>query len=353
MKLFVHFLLFFSISGIVSQESYANETLIETRSAFEISKSLLSPELAKVIPMLKKREFDYVEKYYVDLIQAYENDPINEAELRLAIDYFSQSGQELHSALDDYLLLYEFREEDSYVAHLLRGIILFHKGWNVRGAKYRSQTKEEKLEEMKEHFELALADFDKAILLYPKDVFARFFKIGILKNYKKRKHELDKAYSDALEANPLSYLIRAAYLDTLSPRWGGSFEKMKEYVISSGELGIKNPKLATLVTRFYDHNAEYYWVNKEYEKSVELRIDAAIYSEGFFKAAQYHTLGAIFFEQGKYPESIAAYNMAIEIRPTRLRTIARKLDVEDYVRKLKKNGRYIKDISSLLEDFNI
>jgi tetratricopeptide (TPR) repeat protein len=50
----------------------------------------------------------------------------------------------------------------------------------------------------------------------------------------------------AMQLSPLCYEIRAKYLHALTPRWGGSYERMKRFVGSLSAQTSANPKLRVL-----------------------------------------------------------------------------------------------------------
>lgn len=61
----------------------------------------------------------------------------------------------------------------------------------------------------------------------------------------------------ALEQYPYSFLLRAAYLTNLKPRWGGSYSEMNSFADAAQKYVKINPRLAALKGFSYLDHANY------------------------------------------------------------------------------------------------
>ena len=72
------------------------------------------------------------------------------------------------------------------------------------------------------------------------------------------------ALNSALEISPASYKIRAHYLYSITPRWGGSFEEMQAFINESLTHVSENPKLELLLGIFYAEAGEMLALDRKY-----------------------------------------------------------------------------------------
>ena len=109
----------------------------------------------------------------------------------------------------------------SAAAHLARATFFQALGWKARGSKETDETSREQFKRMEDSFRRATFDLSAAQRLEPNSIVAYRELMGIAMT------EVDKVgcrrlLDRALKIQPYSFLLRATYMHSLLPRWGGS-----------------------------------------------------------------------------------------------------------------------------------
>jgi tetratricopeptide (TPR) repeat protein len=164
-------------------------------------------------------------------------------EYRLFDSYaaFDVPMRSLEPFLDEWVKL----RPTSAAALLSRGTYLSAEGWNARGTKFASETNRGQFVGMANYFRRASADFHAALRLAPNSIVAYRALMSISVN------EGDPATSrqllDAgLKIQPYSFRLRAYYIETLLPRWGGSYGAMTRFAEESAPFAARNPRIRAL-----------------------------------------------------------------------------------------------------------
>jgi tetratricopeptide (TPR) repeat protein len=137
------------------------------------------------------------------------------------------------------------RQPTSAAALLARGTYLTAAGWKARGHKFAGQTSRRQFVGMATYFRRAAADFTAALRLAPNSIVAYRGLMSISMN------ESDSAASRelldrGLKIQPYSFRLRAFYIETLLPRWGGSYEAMMRFAEESAPYADRNPRIRAL-----------------------------------------------------------------------------------------------------------
>ena len=131
------------------------------------------------------------------------------------------------------------RYPDSYSAHVAAAGHQLALGWQARGDKAARDTSKEDFELMHRRFSAARRYLERSISLTKKPTATYPMLINIGMHYGRtctrrgskltpnpcQRDLLDKA----LEADPKAYWARRYYMDSVRPRWGGSFEAMEAF----------------------------------------------------------------------------------------------------------------------------
>ena len=177
---------------------------------------------------------------------------------------------------------------DSYQSYLARAVYYYRLGWDSRGAKWTSETKEEQINEMEQYFGKALNDIAVALKINHQSMLAYFMLIGIT-NAQGRDDESAMVVRKALNINPASYKVRSYYLKFLAPRWGGTVEQMKAFIDESLIHVQKNPKLSLLEGFLYSEVGDMQSTVKKYSTADKLYTKALTYGDNhevFWKRAK-------------------------------------------------------------------
>lgn len=198
---------------------------------------------------------------------------------------------------------------DNYQPYLARARFYYRLAWEARGGKWASETKKDKLEMMKTYFSKSAIDIVQALKLYEKSMIAYSLLIGIY-NAVGKGNETELIVNKAIGFNSATFHVRRQYLRALTPRWGGSYEKMKLFVIDSMRYVNSNPKLKLLEGYIYLDLANLQQIIKKY----------SIAGEYYNKALEFGLNHKILKERGEnsyrrenYKEALKDFSRAIKL----------------------------------------
>jgi len=198
---------------------------------------------------------------------------------------------------------------DNYQPYLARARFYYRLAWEARGGKWASETKKDKLEIMKTYFSKSAEDIVQALKLYEKSMIAYSLLIGIYNSIGKG-NETELIVNKAIKFNSATFHVRRQYLRALTPRWGGSYEKMKLFVIDSMHYVNSNSKLKLLEGYIYLDLANLQQIIKKY----------SVAGEYYNKALEFGLNHKILKERGEnsyrrenYKDALKDLNRAIQL----------------------------------------
>jgi len=141
-----------------------------------------------------------------------------------AASAFASAEPELGKQLDAWVAA----SPGSFAPYLARGAHWTAAAYARRGAAYYRETAEDDLRSMREALDHALDDLDRALALRPKLVAAMSERIRALLPLGHR-DDMRRTVDRAIEVCPTCFIVRVAYIQTLRPRWGGSYAAMRRF----------------------------------------------------------------------------------------------------------------------------
>jgi len=159
----------------------------------------------------------------------------------------------------------------SFAPYLARGNHWVGVAYARRGGKWARDTATEDFVAMGEAMNRGMADVDRAIALRPRLVAAWRPKINVLKT-RGAGPEVRQAVDDALTVCPACFQVRATYITSLLPRWGGSYEAMRSFAREAD--AALNPRLRLLPGYIDQDRAQLLVLDRKYEEAL-MAIDRA------------------------------------------------------------------------------
>ncbi|PXX37903.1 hypothetical protein DFR42_11463 [Undibacterium pigrum] len=143
-------------------------------------------------------------------------------------------------------------------AHLARGMFLQEQAWEARGGKFAAETSKAQFAGFHKLSAQARIDFNKA----NEKIMACAMCAGeLIGNNKALSMQADDAnlLKAAIKQDPSLYSPAYAYLGTLLPQWGGSFEQIEAFIINIGKATGDQVLVEQLKSRlcYYRGNAIY------------------------------------------------------------------------------------------------
>jgi TPR repeat protein len=172
---------------------------------------------------LVSKKYPELERQFAGYLELYAAGKISEYELASRFAIFNRSDG-LEARFDEWVSAYP----KSYSARLARGIYRISDAWRKRGSKLASQTTDMQFHEFTELLKKAASDVQASIGLHSRPVASYRYLIQISKGLGlgAERGFLDEALK--LDAN--AYYPRHAYLEAITPKWGGSERLMQAFL---------------------------------------------------------------------------------------------------------------------------
>lgn len=253
---------------------------------------------------------DWIERWQTD----FEANPRLEYWPMTALDAFSTADPRLNDAINAWVASHP----DSFVPHAAKGNYLGGVAAAHRGTKYASETRQEQFAEMAAFNALATKSLNKALRLRPGLAAARLQLISIAMNEGDpvaARRQMEAAVSSC----PECLQIRAKYLQSLNPKWGGSIEAMRAFAANSTEHAERNPRLKAL-TGFVDMIECDDFRGEKLFHAAWPACDRAIAAGVSFDALI--TRATLLLDEDRPDESAEAFTAALKLWPGHTSTLA-------------------------------
>jgi tetratricopeptide (TPR) repeat protein len=260
----------------------ANEALKKSLSLEHVSGS-------EIRELLSEKKYAELDRRYEEIFDQYINDVNYESYLLKSYDVFVPEAKLPVSDLDGWV-----DKTGSYVAYTARGIYEAEEGFCARGKTYIHETSQAQLDEMIKFHQLAAKDLQAAIHKNPRIMPAYYslIKVGFMSGIPPSP---DETLRKALENDPRSYYVRYAYMNSLWPRWGGSYEQMTRFANESQKDVSLNPRIWSLQGEAEADQADLAWEQHDYQSAVDHYTLAMKYGERAFwlqnRGVCYESLG--------------------------------------------------------------
>lgn len=268
-----------SVSACISPTKFNGVTTISdeerTRRRDEALEKLAdygAPSKFKIGYLLTRHDFQTLEKWFENILQQYKQDVQFEWYLDRAYNAFSQEIVTLND-LDLWVA-----STGSYIAYAARGIHKAEQGFNARGIKFINETRPGQISEMQRCHDEAAKDLLAAIRKQPSLMPAYVWLLYMAKS-SNMPYTAKEILQQAEEQDKRTYSARSSYLDSLQPKWGGSFEEMNAYAKQLMPYLDLNPRLWDLQGNSYYLQAFELHREKKYEAAVQLYTEALKYGE--------------------------------------------------------------------------
>jgi tetratricopeptide (TPR) repeat protein len=208
----------------------------------------------------------------------------------------------------------------SYAPYVARAEYYCACAVKARGSKRVIDKDQNEYKEMERYYSLALCDIGDALKLNIQlDVcYAMKVEIGMALEIEEL---MTGALVEASKYHPYAYRVRLKYLQTLTPRNGGSYEKMEGFIASCAKLAVYNPKIKELSASIpADKGKTFYYLGK-YDQAVKMYTEALKFSNYH---SYYAARGDAYVQLQNYDLAMADYEKALEQSPNDPEYLRRK-----------------------------
>lgn len=247
---------------------------------------------------------------YIEALElASYKDPEQELRLDYELNSFGATREKLDALLNDLVENYP----NSHMSWQLRAHYFLGKAWQSRGEKFINEVTKKQIDGMNHYRSKALSDISSALKIKPENFSAYLLKAQSHIVSRKEHAVAMASFEKALELLPYSYSVRNILLHNLTPRWGGSIEKMQEVLVEAKTHYGLNPLLKVLESTLIEEEAD-----------SKLRSNKHLASDLYLRAIEVGDrarprtdLAELQLLKGKKVEACLNIDKAIELNPPR------------------------------------
>lgn len=278
----------------------AMKTAVDTLIAEERRGQSLSGILSVTeINQLLQGNVAQLERSFLNFEKMWGSQPAMELHLHNLYWSIDSTNSDLLLHLNDWVA-----QSPSYIAYSARGIYLSKRAFYLRGTRYAKETPDLNFELMRLAVSQAKRDLLQAIQLKPSYIPPYTELISLSMLAEKGSIDPQALESKIRELRPDNYQPREKYLETLEPRWGGSYEAMFKYADAASVDAKFNP-LIWMLTGLVYYDMGRSRPSTEFKKNIRDFTEALKYGESnkFLYARGYAYLAA-----KDYPSAISDYS---------------------------------------------
>jgi tetratricopeptide (TPR) repeat protein len=258
-----------------------------------------------ILYLFQNRIFKSLTEKMEEMQRAYEQDSREESNVFKVYSVFARSNPLYETLLNEWIA-YDPAVSSPYAA---RAEYYYSCAFAARGTGRAKNTSESQFAGMNRYFSLALDDIKSALKINPNvDVcYAMLIKIGMATGDDALKLN---SLKQALKNNPCGYEVRSAYLFSLTPRWGGSYNQMQEFVDEAERTAYQNPDIKKLKALILADQAGMLLYQDQYDEAIRLYTEALRISEN---AGFYAQRGDCYYDLRQYRKALDDYDHAIAL----------------------------------------
>ena len=196
---------------------------------------------SKYLLLLQQGAFVQLDQELNRVQQDFESGKIDDVHLLHLFRGFYTDKPSVGRQLDAWIAAYP----KSYAAREARGIYYRSVAFTMRGGNYICQTAPQQIADMERLVKLAMDDHNLALTLAT-DPLLTYTDIIALARLTGDAATAEDMLSKAIQSNPRNFIARFKYMLTLSPRWGGSIDRMKDFRHAAEVAGLPPEQLGYL-----------------------------------------------------------------------------------------------------------
>lgn len=252
------------------------------------------------------------EKHYLQLnhkLNEYQNDYQksfeNEENLITAYKAFEIVDDEYKKLIEEWIKF----SPTKYQPYLAQSFYNIGLAWNARGHKWASETTDTKFNQMNIYMSQSKQNTIKAIELFKESIVPYYLQIRINNSLgEDEKSILQKG----LDIFPGSYKLREVYLNSISPKWGGSIKQMQIFIENTKVLYNQYPYLKTLQGLPFYEVGKIQYLDKVYSGAIRLYTKALSFGDNHLI---YFKRGRAYYKKEDYQNALKDMDKAIGLYP--------------------------------------
>jgi tetratricopeptide (TPR) repeat protein len=222
-------------------QNVADQTMAQRASdSLKAARNLDVPKSQEVTALILQERFEEFERRSKLYEAGFAQDPAYESPLIKLYDALERRNDKVLEKLDKWVA-----SRPSYISYGARGVWKEKRGYWLRGGESIERVPNDAFASMRRVHDEARGDLLVALEMNAKFVPAYNSLIRIERASGRRK-SAKAMLANAVRAVPLTYYVRFEYLQSLTPRWGGSYERMQTYTNDLDKKAMANPRIWNL-----------------------------------------------------------------------------------------------------------
>ncbi len=278
--------------------------------------------------LLRAKKYDALQKRMDAFLAAYVAGRTTDEQLVYEFGAFDRWGPFLSPLVDEWVALHP----KSFAAHHAKTLHLAAVAWQKRGEKLARDTSSQQFAEFQKAMAATQDSAIRSIALHPKPILAHHMlmnigravrtleakRLGVAASPEKPspktpRPDLLPILAEAQRVQPDNIIVRVAYIQAVAPRWGGSFEAVREYAKRETHANSMSPdRVDHVVYEATTQIASDHAFRGEWEQAVEQFTAAA----GICKlTAPFLEISNIRMIQKRPADALAAADALLEREP--------------------------------------
>lgn len=258
--------------------------------------------------MLSTRQYKELDPRFNRLLSLYTSNEITAEELSMKFDTFSKTPS-LEPRFDEWVKAFP----KSYSARLARGIYRVTTAWEKRGSDLGRNTTDSQFRGFKETLKDSQSDLLLSLDLYERPVDSYRYLIRISKGLSLGNER--RLLDAALKLDPKAMNPRFEYLDSITPKWGGSERLMTHFFEESNRSPMSDKNKKIIEGKYYYSLGEQARFGKDYKTAADnfykyyltnrnpanLQLSGQALLDGDFKELAFERFDQLAKEHPQYP----------------------------------------------------
>ncbi len=287
--------------------------------SLKAARGLGVPKSAEITQLILQERFEEFERRSKLFEEKFSGDPVYESPLIKLYDAIDRTNLSVLEKLDKWV-----RTRPNYISYGARGVYKEKRGYWLRGGEFVERTPPEALASMIRVHEEARRDLLTALDINNKFVPAYNSLIRI-ERARGSKKSAKAILAAAVREIPHTYYVRFEYLQALTPRWGGSYERMRIYTDDLDQKALTNPRIWSLKGEAFAERGGHAWNASDYANAARYYSEALAYGD---RMEFLRDRGYVYITLGRYDLALADLSRYREYDP-------HNADVNNYLEQLR------------------
>ncbi len=284
---------------------------------------------------LTEKKISDLENLMQGHIAAYKKGQITADELSARFSSFATNNPAQESVLDQWVA----QHPKSYSALAARGSYLVGMAWSQRGTAAAKDTGPKQFENLLAYMGRADADLKASIKLDDKPIQSYTQLIQVAKGQNK-KQEMYESILSAIKTDPKIFGARRAYLNAVTPKWGGSFQMMDEIIAEAKTSPMTDEDKRRLEADYFALKADQAKLDKDYNAAHELYKKS--YALNAKDVPVLNSTAFVAMMSNRNEEALKALNESLQLEPQNKWALFNRAEVYEF---------RIKDLNKAFKDY--